>query len=84
MRVDVAIIPISFVYDSHVTRNFAFDAFIRLSLHLSFLFDFKSSFPHIVDRAANDFSLLIFLDMFVDESLLVAGLEAHGLSLFAS
>ena len=84
MRVDVAIISISFVYNSHIARNFAFDALVGLSLHFSFLFYFKSSFPHIVDRAANDFSLLIFLDMFVDESLLVSGLQAHRLSLFAS
>ena len=49
MRVDVAFIFIGFVYNSHVTRNFAFDALIRLSLHLSFLFYFLSSFLHIVD-----------------------------------
>ena len=81
--IDVAIIPISFVYDAHVARNFALDALIRLALHLSFFFDFFRSLLHIVDRAADYLSLLIFLDMFVDESLLIAGPQAHSRSLFA-
>ena len=81
--INVAIISISSVYDAHVARNFALDALIRLALHLSFFFDFFRSLLHIVDRAADYFSLLIFLDMFVDESLLIARPQAHGRSLFA-
>ena len=84
MGIDVPIIYVSSVNDPHVARDFAFDTFVRLALHLSLCFDFFRSFPHIVDRAADNFSFLIFLDMFVNVNLLIAGPEAHGCGLFAS
>ena len=49
MRINVAIISISFVNDFHIARNFTFDTLIRLSLHLSLFFCFLSSFLHIVN-----------------------------------
>ena len=52
--------------------------------HLAFLFLFLGTPPHIVDRAANDLSPLIFFEMLIDELVLLAGLKAHGFSLFAS
>ena len=74
MGVDVAIISICFVYDSHVSRNFALDAFISLTLHSAFFFNFFGALLHIIDRATNYLSLPIFLNMFIDESVLIAGL----------
>ena len=73
MWVDIAFLLVSFVYDSHIARNFAFDALVRFALHLSLLLNFLCSFLDVVDGAADDFSLLIFLDMLIDESLLIAG-----------
>ena len=49
MRIDVTLVLVCLVNDSHVSRNFTLDTRVGLVPHLTFLFLFFRTPPYIVD-----------------------------------
>ena len=72
MRIDIALFFICFVDHFHIPRYFAFDTSVGLILHFALFIELDCSLLHIVDRATDELSLLVFNDPPADICMLVA------------
>ena len=71
MRVAITAIPVSLIDNFDITRNFALDTIVGFTFHLALFVEFCTAALDILDCTPNELNSLVFLELMINESMLL-------------